>query len=96
MAVALAGAAVLALGVRQPWPATPALAALAVGTVAAMLLLRDDVRRLVLHDAGLPPRSWVVAQWTPFGIFTACLLLAGTAGAWMVRVLATAPPPATE
>ena len=94
LAVALAGAAVLALGARQPWPATPALAALAVVTVAAMLLLRDDLRRLVLHDAGLDPPSWVVAQWTPFGVFAVCLLLAVAAIAWMVRALATAGPAA--
>jgi hypothetical protein len=88
LAVALAGAALLALGAKEPSRATPALAAAAVLTVAAMLLLRDDVRRLVLRQSGVEEPGWVVPQWGPFALFAVSLVAAVLVIAWMGRALA--------
>jgi len=91
LAVALAGAAVLALGARNPFAGTEALALLLLPTLASMLLLRDDVRRLVLRQAGLDGASQVVPQWGPFAVFVGCLLAAAAMIAWMVHALARGP-----
>jgi hypothetical protein len=88
LAVALAGAAVLALGARNPFAGHAALAALLLVTLASMLLLRDGVRLLVLRQAGLDVPSRVVPQWGPFAVFVVCLLAAAATIAWMVRALA--------
>ena len=90
LAVALAGAAMLALGARNPFAGIAALAGLLLATLASMLLLRDDVRRLVLRQAGLDVPSSVVPQWGPFAVFVVCLLAAAVTIAWMVRALARA------
>jgi hypothetical protein len=91
LAVALAGAAVLALSARNPFAGTAPVAGLLLATLAAMLLLRDDVRRLVLRQAGIEATSRVAAQWGPFAVFAVCLLAAVAAIAWMVRALARGP-----
>jgi hypothetical protein len=96
LAVALGGAAVLALGARRPSPATPALAVLAALTVAVMLLLRDDVRRLTLENAGVVPPARVLMQWSPFAVFAVCFVAAVAAIAWMARALARGPATLSE
>ncbi len=88
LGVAVAGAALLALGARDRSRATGTLGVLLLVTLAAMLLLRDEVRRIALRGAGIEPPSWVVAQWGPFGVFLACLALAVVVTVWMVRALA--------
>ncbi len=88
LGVALAGAALLALGARSATRATWSLGALLVATLAAMLLLREEVRRISLRNAGVEASSWVATQWGPFAVFLTCLALALVAIVWMVRALA--------
>jgi hypothetical protein len=91
LGVAVAGAALLALGARDTARATLLLGALLLATLAAMQLLRDEVRRIALRDAGLEPASWVATQWGPLVAFLVCLVLAVSGIAWMVRALARGP-----
>jgi hypothetical protein len=88
LGVTVAGGALLALGARNVTRVTWALGALLATTLAVMLLLREEVRRITLRNAGIEPTSWFVMQWGPFAIFLACLALAVVAIAWMVRALA--------
>ena len=96
LAVALAGAALLALGARNPVAGTAGLAALLLATLALMLLLRDDLRRLALRQAGVEAPTWVAPQWGPFSLFVACLLAAAGTIAWMVHALARGVPGGSE
>jgi hypothetical protein len=87
-AVTVAGAAPLTLGAKRPFAASVVLAGLLLVTLVLMVLLRDDVRRLALRQAGLEPSAWVVPQWGPFAVFAVCLIGASAAIAWMARALA--------
>ncbi len=88
LGVAVAGAALLALGARDTGRATWTLTALLLATLAVMLLLREEIRRITLRDAGVEPSSWVVSQWGPFTVFVVCLTAAVVVIVWMVRALA--------
>ncbi len=88
LGVAVAGAALLALGARRPARATWTLTALLLATLAVMLLLREEIRRITLRNAGVEPSAWVVSQWGPFAVFVVCLALAVVVTLWMVRALA--------
>lgn len=88
LAVALSGAALLALGTRNPFAGTPVLTALLLATLSFMLLLRDDLRRLALRLAELETPAWVAPQWGPFAVFVACLLAAVVTIGWMAQALA--------
>jgi hypothetical protein len=88
LGVAVAGAALLALGARNPARATWTLTALLLATLAVMLLLREEIRRITLRNAGVESPSWVVSQWGPFAVFVVCLAVAVVAIVWMVRALA--------
>jgi hypothetical protein len=88
LAVGIAGHGLFALGARDPAKATRALAGAALFTVVVMVLLRDRVRTLSLHAAGFEQPAAVAAQWGPFLVFLACLLVAVGTIAWMARALA--------
>jgi hypothetical protein len=88
LGIAVAGAALLALGARDTGRATWTLTALLLATLAVMLLLREEIRRITLRDAGVEPSSWVVSQWGPFTVFVVCLTAAVVVIVWMVRALA--------
>jgi hypothetical protein len=88
LATALAGASLLALGARRPGAALAAVSGLLLATLGLMLLLRDDLRRLALRQAGVETPSWVATQWGPFLVFLVSLLAAAAAIGWMVRALA--------
>lgn len=88
LAVALGGAALLALGTRNPFAGTPVLTALLLATLAFMLLLRDDLRRLALRQAELDTPAWVAPQWGPFAVFVVCLVAAAVTIGWMAQALA--------
>jgi hypothetical protein len=94
VAVALAGAALLALGARNKVLATRTLAALTVLTLVLMLLLRDELRQLALRQAGFEPSPWVATQWGPLAAFAVCLFAAAATIAWMARALARGTPAA--
>jgi hypothetical protein len=64
------------------------VALLLLATLADMLLLRDEVRRLALRSAGFEHPSWVVTQWGPLAAFGFFLALAVVAIGWMLRALA--------
>jgi hypothetical protein len=88
LAVAVAGAALLALGARDADGAARWVGVLLVPTLAVMLLMRDDLRRLTVRHAGLDAPVAVVPQWGPFAVFAACLAAAVVTIAWMVKALA--------
>ena len=96
LAVALSGAALLALSARRPFAAVHWLGALLVPTLVVMLLLRDDLRRLALRHAGLDVPVPVAAQWGPFAVFVVCLVGAVATIGWMVMVLAQGRSAVTE
>lgn len=91
LSVTLAGAALLALGARQSHRAVHWLGLLLLPTLLVMLLMREDLRRLALHEVGLDTTGPVVAQWGPFAVFVACLLTGAATIAWMVRALVRGP-----
>lgn len=87
-ATALAGAALLALGAKRAERAVVAVVALLLPTLATMVLLREELRRIVFADAGLEALPAARPQWAAFSLF-AVLLVAGLATiAWMARALA--------
>jgi len=90
LAVALAGAALLAPGAKRRHVAALALTALLLATLAAMVLLRDELRRITFANAAIDPAPAAAPPWGASALF-AVLLLAGAAViAWMARSLATA------
>jgi hypothetical protein len=86
---AAAGLAPLALGAKDPVPLTWAQAAVLLLALATMVLLRDQVRQIVLLDASFERPAWVASQWGPFAAFAVLLAAAVAAIAWMVRRLVT-------
>ena len=60
------------------------MGALLLPTLAVMLLMRDDLRRLALRQAGLDTPVPVAAQWGPFAVFAVCLVAAVVTIGWMV------------
>jgi hypothetical protein len=87
LGVAVAGLAVLSLGARDRVRATWAQLGLVGATLVVMVLLRDQVRQIVLRDAGFEHPGRVAAQWGPFAAFVVLLVAAGAIIAWMVRAL---------
>jgi protein SCO1/2 len=87
LAVALAGAAFLAPGARRRAGAALALGGLLLATLAAMTLLRDEVRRVTFANAAVDPLPAAAPQWGAAALF-GTLLVAGVAVIlWMVRSL---------
>ncbi len=84
------GAAILALGARRPHAAVWTVAVLLAPTLAVMLLLREELRRLTLGTAGFERAAWVAPQWGPFWVFLVCLAGAAVAIAWMLAAFARA------
>jgi hypothetical protein len=93
LGVGLGGAALLALGAKDTVRATWTLAGLTLATLAVMLLLREELRRITLRSAGFEPPSWIVPQWGPFAAFAICLVAGIAASAWMIHSLAHARGP---
>jgi hypothetical protein len=90
LGVAAAGLAPLALGARSAERATWAQVSVLLPTLVAMVLLRDQVRRLALEAAGFEEPPWVASQWGPFVVFVVLLVAAAATIAWMARALARA------
>jgi protein SCO1/2 len=86
IAVALAGAALLALGARRRETAATVTGGLLLVTLAAMVLLRDEVRRITC--AAMDPLPPPAPQWGAFALFALLLVAGVVAVAWMVRALA--------
>jgi hypothetical protein len=92
LGIATGGAALLALGAKDPARATKAQAALLVPTLLVMVLLRDQLRQLSLRSAGFEHPAWVEPQWGPFGVFMLLFVAAGITIVWMARALVRATP----
>ncbi|MFN8091031.1 MAG: SCO family protein [Vicinamibacteria bacterium] len=90
LAVALAGAALLALGARRPERAAMVVGALLLATLAAMVVLREEVRRVTFANAALDPLPAAAPQWGAFALFLLFLAAGVAAIGWMVRALASA------
>jgi hypothetical protein len=88
LGVAAAGLAPLALGARNAERATWAQSSVLLLTLMAMVLLRDQVRKLALVNAGFEPPAWAAPQWGPFAVFAVLLVAAVATIAWMARALA--------
>ena len=86
----------LALGARDSARATHWVGILLAATIVVMLLIRDDLRRLTLRNAGLDTAATVVSQWGPFAVFVACLAAAVVVIAWMVKAVAQGRPESAE
>jgi hypothetical protein len=87
LGIAAAGVALLALGAKDAARATKAQIAFLLPTLAVMVLLRDQVRQLVLRDAGFAHPTWVEPQWGPLAVFAVLLVTAVASIAWMARAL---------
>jgi hypothetical protein len=92
LGVALAGAALLALGARDPARAARALGVLMLATLVSMLLLREEIRRITLREAGYAAAAWVTPQWGPFMVFVASLAVGAATIVWMVRAIVHGKP----
>jgi hypothetical protein len=88
LSVAAAGLALLALGAKNAVRATWAQLWLLAATLVVMVLLRDQVRRIALRDAGFEPAGRVATQWGPLAVFLVLLVAAAATIGWMARALA--------
>jgi len=88
LAIAAAGLALLALGVRDAVRVTWAQVGLLAATLVVMVLLRDQVRTIALRDAGFEQPLRVATQWGPLAAFVVFLAGALAAVGWMARALA--------
>ncbi|MCG6925161.1 MAG: DUF3365 domain-containing protein [Acidobacteria bacterium] len=88
LGIATGGFALLALGARDAARATKAQVGVLLPTLVVMVLLRDQVRQLVLRDAGFEHPPWVEPQWGPLAVFALLLVAAVVTVAWMARALA--------
>jgi protein SCO1/2 len=90
LAVALAGTGLLALGARRWDAALLGVSAMLVATLVAMVLLRDELRRITLADAVLDPPPAAAPQWGALALFLALLAVGTATVGWMVRSLVSA------
>jgi hypothetical protein len=90
--IATGGFALLALGAKNAVRATWAQVAILLPTLIVMVLLRDQLRQLVLKGAGFEHPGWVDPQWGPLAIFALLLVGAIATIAWMARALARGVP----
>ncbi len=88
LGIASGGFALLALGAKDAARATKAQIGILLPTLIVMVLLRDQLRQLVLRDAGFEHPSWVEPQWGPMAVFAVLLVAAVGTIAWMARALA--------
>jgi len=88
LGIAAGGFALLAMGAKDAARATKAQVGILIPTLVVMVLLRDQVRQLVLRDAGFEHPSWVEPQWGPLAVFALLLVAAVVTIAWMARALA--------
>ncbi len=88
LAIATAGTALLALGVKDAARVTWAQAGLLAATLVVMVLLRDQVRTIAIRDAGFEQPARVAMQWGPLTAFVVFLVGALAAIGWMARALA--------
>jgi hypothetical protein len=88
LGIAAGGFALLAMGAKDAVRATKAQVGILIPTLVVMVLLRDQVRQLVLREAGFEHPSWVEPQWGPLAVFALLLVAAVVTIAWMVRALA--------
>jgi hypothetical protein len=91
LGVAAAGLALLVLGAKNAVAATWAQAGLLAVTLVVMVLLRDQVRKIALREAGFELPGRVAAQWGAFAAFVVLLVAAVATIAWMARALARGP-----
>jgi hypothetical protein len=87
LAIATAGVALLALGVKDATRVTWVQLGLLAATLAVMVLLREEVRLIALRDAGFDPPAVVATQWGPLSVFLVFLAVAVATIAWMARAL---------
>lgn len=73
---------------KDPAPAVRCGIVAMLGTLAAMVVTRDQLRESALAQLGLAPATWVEPQWGPTLIFVTLLLVAIATIAWMVMALA--------
>jgi hypothetical protein len=95
LGIATGGSALLALGARDAVRATWALVGLLLPTLVVMVLLRDQLRQLVLRAAGFEHPTRVETQWGPLAVFSLLLLVAVGTIAWMARALVRGAPAGT-
>ena len=88
LGIVAGGFALLAMGAKDAARATKAQVGILIPTLVVMVLLRDQVRQLVLRDAGFEHPSWVEPQWGPLAVFALLLVAAVVTIAWMARALA--------
>jgi hypothetical protein len=88
LGIASGGVALLAMGATDAARATAAQVGVLLPTLVVMVLLRDQVRQLVLRDAGFEHPAWVAPQWGPLAAFAVLLVAAVATITWMARALA--------
>jgi len=88
LAIAAAGLALLALGVKAAVRVTWAQLWLLAATLVVMVLLRDQVRLIAIRDAGFEHPARVATQWGPLAVFVVLLVGGAATIAWMARALA--------
>jgi hypothetical protein len=88
LGIASGGVALLALGAKDAAKATWAQIGVLLPTLVVMVLLRDQVRQIVLRRAGFEHPTWIEPQWGPLVVFVVLLVAAVATIAWMARVLA--------
>ena len=91
LGMAAAGLSLVALGARNAARATWGQVGLLAPTLVVMVLLRDQLRQIALHDAGFENSASVATQWGPLAVFGVLLVAAGAAIVWMTRALARGP-----
>jgi hypothetical protein len=62
-----------------------------VGSIALMIVSRDEVRQGMLGIAHYEPATWVSPQWGVIAVFLALLIAGALTTVWMVSLLLRAP-----
>jgi hypothetical protein len=77
----------MAVGTAEPYKLVTRSAWLVLGTLVAMILARDEVRRGMLAMADYRITTWIEPQWDVIAIFGALLVGAVAATTWMATWL---------
>lgn len=85
------GMMLMAVATAEPSKLVKRSAWTMAGTLVAMILARDGVRRGMLAEAGFTPSVWVEPQWGVIAIFAVLLVGALAATGWMAWILARSP-----
>ena len=62
-----------------------------IGSIALMIVSRDEVRQGMLGIAKFEPATWVSPQWGVIAVFIALLIAGALTTAWMMSLLLRAP-----